>query len=75
MILSAIIAKAIPYLIGLMALVGVYWRGKHNGAVKAHRDTLEAYEKRRKAIDNADTGIGATDAERAKRLRQFAEKP
>lgn len=74
MILSAII-DAIPYLIGLMTLAGVYWRGKHNGAVKAHRDTLEAYEKRRKAIDNADTGIGATDAERAKRLRQFAEKP
>lgn len=74
MILSAIIAKAIPYLIGLMALVGVYWRGKHNGAVKAHRDTLEAYEKRRKAIDNANLGIGASDDQRIDRMRQFAEK-
>ena len=69
------ILSAILYLLGLMALFGLYQRGKHNGVVKAHRDTLEAYEKRRKAIDHADLGTGASDSERIKRLRQFAEKP
>jgi hypothetical protein len=43
-----LIAQAWPYLIGLMALLGVYWRGRHNGKVAAHRDTLESYAKRSK---------------------------
>jgi len=70
-----LIAKAIPWLLGFMALFGLYQRGVHNGKVKAHRDTLEAYEKQRKAIDNADLGTGASDADRIKRLHEFAEKP
>ena len=69
-----LIAQAWPYLIGLMALVGVYWRGRHNGKVAAHRDTLESYARTRRATDAADTGVGATDADRIARLRQFAEK-
>lgn len=75
MILSAIIAKALPYLFGLMALFGVYARGKHNGEVKASREVMERYAKQRKAADNADTGVGASDLERIKRLREFADKP
>jgi hypothetical protein len=75
MILSALIAKAIPYLIGLMALVGVYWRGHHAGRAAEGKETLQRYARERQAIDEADLGTGATDAERAKRLRQFAEKP
>lgn len=70
-----IIANALPYLVGIVALLGVYWRGKHNGAVKAHRDTLESYAKTRRATDAADTGVGATDADRIARLRDFAGKP
>ena len=70
-----LISQAWPYLLGLGALVGVYWRGRYNGKADAHRDTLEAYEKRRKAIDNADLGTGASDADRIKRLHEFAEKP
>ena len=62
-------------MIGLMGLLGVYWRGKHNGKVKATREVMENYAKQRKAIDHADTGIGASDVERVRRLREFAGKP
>lgn len=67
--------KALPYLIGLIALAGLYWRGHHNGIVKATREVMESYRKTAKAIDHADTGIGASDAERVNRLRDFAGKP
>lgn len=70
-----LISQAWPYLLGLGALVGVYWRGRYNGKADAHRDTLEAYEKRRKVIDNADLGTGASDGERIKRLSEFSRKP
>ncbi len=70
-----IISQAAPYLIGLVALLGVYWRGKHAGKVDATRDVMNRYNKRAKAIDHADLGIGAGDDERIKRLREFAEKP
>ena len=69
-----IIAKAIPWIIGLMGLLGVYLRGRHNGKVKATREVMEAYKKTRERIDNADLGIGATDDERRKRLREFSEQ-
>lgn len=72
---ALLIAKAIPWLLGLIGLLGVYWRGKHNGRVKATREVMENYAKQRKAIDHADTGIGASDAERVRRLREFAGKP
>lgn len=72
---ALIIAKAIPWIIGLMGLIGVYLRGRHNGKVKATREVMEAYKKTRERIDNADLGIGATDDERRKRLREFAGKP
>ncbi len=68
-------SQAWPYLIGLMALFGVYWRGHHNGEVKATRKVMDRYQKTVKAINNADLGIGASDAERARRLRDFAGKP
>ena len=70
-----LVSQAWPYALGLVALLWAYASGRHNGKVAAHRKTLESYQTQRKAADNADTGIGATDAERAKRLRQFAEKP
>jgi len=69
-----LISQAAPYLIGLMALMASYLRGKHNGKVDAHRNTLESYAKTRKDIDNADLGTGASDRERIIRLRKFAGK-
>lgn len=71
---SLIIAKAIPWLLGMIGLIGVYLRGRHNGKVKATRDVMEAYKKTRERIDNADTGIGASDAERVRRLREFSKQ-
>lgn len=71
---ALIIAKAIPWLLGLMGLLGVYLRGRHNGKVKATREVMENYAKQRKAIDNADLGIGASDDDRIKRLREFSEQ-
>ncbi|WP_426032717.1 hypothetical protein [Cypionkella sp. TWP1-2-1b2] len=61
--------KAIPYLIGLMALVGLYLRGRHNGVVKAHRDTLERYQKTRKAMDDVEAGDDPDAAKRWLRER------
>ena len=71
---AIIIAKAIPWLLGLVGLLGVYVRGRHNGKVKATREVMEAYKKARERIDNADLGIGATDDERRKRLREFSKQ-
>jgi len=71
---AIIIAKAIPWIIGLMGLLGVYLRGRHNGMVKATRDVMENYKKTRERIDNADLGIGASDDDRIKRLREFSEQ-
>lgn len=53
-----LISQAWPYLIGLMALMGLYWRGRHNGKVAAHRDTLERYHKTRKAMDDVEADVG-----------------
>ena len=53
---ALIIAKAIPWLIGLMGLLGVYLRGRHNGRVKATREVMENYAKTRKRMDAVDTG-------------------
>lgn len=71
---ALIIAKAIPWLLGLIGLLGVYLRGRHSGKVKATRDVMEAYKKTRERIDNADLGIGASDDDRIKRLREFSEQ-
>lgn len=69
-----LIANALPYLIGVMGLLVAYWRGHHNGEVKATRKVMDRYNQTVKAINNADLGIGDSDAERARRLRDFAEK-
>jgi len=54
---AMIIAKAIPWIIGLIGLLGVYMRGRHNGKVKATHEVMENYAKTRKRMDDAvDTG-------------------
>lgn len=69
-----LITQAWPYLLGLIGIAGVYFSGRHAGKIKAHRDTMDHYAKQRKAADNADLGIGASDDERVKRLRRFADE-
>ena len=54
------------------------WGQRRSGAAQARRETAleaaERYAKTTKDIQNADTGIGATDADRIKRLREFADE-
>ena len=69
-----IIANALPYLVGIVALLGVYWRGKHNGAVKAHRDTLESYAKTRRAMDDAEAEVGDDPGAAARWLRERGQR-
>ena len=71
---ASFIAQAWPYLIGLVALFGLYQRGKHDGAVKATREVMDRYIKTAKAVNNADLGIGASDSDRIERLREFENK-
>ena len=70
-----LISQAWPYALGLVALLWAYASGKHNGKVAAHRKTLESYQTKRKVIDNADLGTGASDGDRIKRLSEFSRKP
>jgi hypothetical protein len=73
------VARAIgAALAGLLALWAYGARKKREGAsaarseaaAKAAKETIEAHER----INNADTGIGATDSERIDRLRDFAKR-
>lgn len=58
----------------LVALLGAWVARKRSGAVRAENRGLRANEKQHERMNNADTGIGATDDERVKRLRDFAAK-
>jgi hypothetical protein len=73
--LVAGIAAAFAAVFGVLAYG---WGQRRSGADQAKRETaLEAadrYAKTTKDIQNADLGLGATDADRIKRLREFADK-
>jgi len=69
MIISAIIAKAIPYLIGLMGLFGIYRVGKHNGRADAHLENLQRYHKTRERMDDVEAGDDPDAAKRWLRER------
>lgn len=67
---AMIITKAIPWLLGLIGLLGVYLRGKHNGRVKATREVMENYAKTRKRMDDAESDIGDDPAAAKRWLRE-----
>jgi len=73
-LIAWLFSQAWPYLIGLMALFGLYQRGRHDGKADAHLENLQRYHKTREATDNADLGTGASDGERIRRLREFENK-
>lgn len=58
----------------LLAMLGLYAKGRadarQKAALDAARDDLKAHER----MNDAETGIGASDAERIKRLREFADR-
>ena len=60
----------------IIAILGcgysVFLAGKSRGKANADTDRAKEYREARKDVDNADLGLGATDDERVKRLRQIA---
>jgi len=58
----------------IAALFAAVMWGRQGGKASAKVDALEAEQDAHERANNADTGIGATDADRIKRLRDFAER-
>jgi len=66
-------------IIGGVALAVLAWitgrqQGKRNERDKRAATDAKAYRDKRKEIDNADLGHGATDAGRIKRLQSIADR-
>jgi len=66
-------------IIGGVALAVLAWvtgrqQGKRTAQDKRAAADAKAYRDKRKEIDNADLGHGATDAERIKRLQSIADR-
>lgn len=57
-----------------LAIVGAWVSGNREGRQSARMKALRADAKAHERITDADTGIGASDAERIVRLREFADK-
>lgn len=62
----------------IVALAAMWFGGRKSGITDTKRETAleaeERYAKTTKDIADADLGIGANDADRIKRLREFADK-
>jgi len=51
-----------------------FWRGKWAGKKEADDKAAREYNEKKKELDNADIGLGATDLERVKRLHELADR-
>ena len=58
----------------LLGLGGVYFKGRSDAKAKAENKAMKEDLKAHERINEADLGIGASDAERVERLREFAAK-
>jgi hypothetical protein len=58
----------------LLGLGGVYLKGRSDAKAKADLRDLKEDMKAHERINEANLGIGASDAERVERLREFAAK-
>lgn len=56
----------------LVAFVVTYLKGRNDSAAAARHDQLKSEVDAHERINDADTGGGATDGERIKRLRDMA---
>ena len=65
------VAAAGPALLGAL---GLYFKGRSDAKAKADLRDLKEDMKANERINEADLGIGASDAERVERLREFAAK-
>ena len=62
-------------LVALAAVWAIRGAGRKDARHAAKIDALQRDNKTAQRIDNADLGLGATDLDRIKRLREFAGKP
>jgi hypothetical protein len=58
----------------IVAFVAAYLKGRGDSAARAENQKLEAEIDAHERINDADTGGGATDGERIKRLRDMADQ-
>lgn len=73
--IPAPIKRALAWaLAGLAAVWAMRAGAKREARADTALEAAERYAKTRKAIDDVETGIGASDAERIKRLSDFAAK-
>jgi len=63
--------KPIAWVLGL---AGIYLKGRSDAKAKAQNVAMKEDIKAHDRINEADLGIGASDAERIERLRGFAAK-
>lgn len=69
------IKRALAWLVaGLVAVWAIRLGAKREARQDAALEAAERYAKTAERIDHADTGIGASDGERIKRLCEFAAK-
>ena len=64
--------------VAVLAFLGIIMAARRDATrdaiTQAENDASKDYMNKRKEIDNADLGIGATDAERIKRLHDIADR-
>ena len=65
-------AAVVGIVLALVAAFGAWMRKGGKDAATAKAD--QSYIKQRKAADNADLGLGATDQERIARLDEFSRR-
>lgn len=61
-------------LLAVLGAVGIYAKGRSDAKAKAETKAMKEDLKAHERINEADLGIGASDAERVERLRDFAAK-
>lgn len=61
-------------LLAVLGAAGLYFKGRSDAKAKADLRDLKEDMKANERINEADLGIGASDAERVERLREFAAK-
>jgi hypothetical protein len=60
--------------LAIVALVATWFGGRKAGKTDAKVDALKSEVKAHERINEADLGSGASDIERIRRLREFAER-
>lgn len=58
----------------LLGALGLYFKGRSDAKAKAETKAVKEDLKAHERINEANLGIGASDAERVERLREFAAK-